>query len=271
MKKILRFFWVIPVFLSVTAFTYFGLKIAFWQAENKETEKIMSEIIKKVEIEEVPVNKEEEIIIPPSSNISEKDDYYDFINLPLINVNLQELKKINPETIGFLKVNGTNINYPVVQTNDNDYYLTHTFDGSKNGGGWVFLDYRNNINQLQDNSIIYAHGRENETMFGSLKNVLQKSWQTEKENHVIYLSTENKNFLWQVFSTYKIPTETYYLTSEFGSEENHQKFIDTIIKRSNYDYHTSVSIEDKILTLSTCLNDEEKVVLHAKLIKQKER
>jgi len=271
MKKIIQWIWIIPVFVSVTALTYYGLKIAFWQVENEETESLIQDVVKKIEIEEIPVNLEEETIASPPENKEEKDDYWDFINLPLISVDFKELQKVNPETVAFLKVNGTNINYPVVQTNDNEYYLNHTFDGSKNGGGWVFLDYRNNLKALQDNTIMYAHGRENETMFGSLKNILKDSWQQKKENHVIYISTPEKNYLWQVFSTYTIKTETYYLTSEFGSDESHQKFIDTIKERSTYDYKTKVTIEDKILTLSTCLNDYEKVVLHAKLLKQKDR
>ena len=68
----------------------------------------------------------------------------------------------------------TNINYPVVQTNDNEYYLGRAFDKSKNDAGWVFMDYRNDVNNLSDNTIIYGHGRLDKTVFGSLKNALKK-------------------------------------------------------------------------------------------------
>jgi len=75
--------------------------------------------------------------------------------------------------------------------------------------------------------------------------------------------------VWEVFSVYKIPTETYYLTSSFGTKESHQEFINTVKNRSLYDFAVDVSIDDKILTLSTCYNNAEKVVLHAKLIERR--
>lgn len=105
-------------------------------------------------------------------------------------------------------------------------------------------------------------------MFGSLKNVFKSNWYQNTKNYIVHISTPTQNTLWQVFSVYHIPTETYYLTSNFGSKESHQKFIDTIIKRSRYNFNTEVNCDDKILTLSTCYNNNEKVVLHAKLIKQ---
>ncbi len=86
----------------------------------------------------------------------------------MINVNFNDLKKNNPDVAGWLKVNGTNINYPFVQASDNKYYLIHSFNKSYNAAGWVFLDYRNN-NTNNKNTILYAQGRNDKTMFGSLK------------------------------------------------------------------------------------------------------
>jgi len=91
----------------------------------------------------------------------------------LINVDFNELKKINSNTKGWIQVNDNNINYPFVQTKDNKYYLTHSFDKSYNGNEWVFLNYRNNINVLSKYTIIYAPSRNNKTMFRSLKNILK--------------------------------------------------------------------------------------------------
>ena len=72
----------------------------------------------------------------------------------MLNVDFSELKKINNNVKGWVQVNGTNINYPFVQANDNKYYLTHSFDKSWNSAGWLFLDYRNNIN---NNKILNHH------------------------------------------------------------------------------------------------------------------
>ena len=87
-----------------------------------------------------------------------------------------KLKKINNETVGFLTVNGTNINYPIVQHNDNSYYLKRDIYKKKSSMGWVYLDYRNSKNEFDSNNIIYGHSMLNGTMFGTLKNVLTSNF-----------------------------------------------------------------------------------------------
>lgn len=185
----------------------------------------------------------------------------------LINVDFNELKSINSNTKGWIQVNGTNINYPFVLATDNKYYLTHSFDKSYNGAGWVFLDYRNNINELSKNTIIYAHGRLDTTMFGSLKS----GWLNNSNNYVVKLSTEYENTLWQVFSVYHIPTTSDYIKVDFNSNDDFINWTTMLFNRSTYNFNTNVSGNDNILTLSTCYNDNEKVVLHAKLIKRETR
>ena len=181
------------------------------------------------------------------------------------------LKNINPATVGWIQVLGTNINYPFVQAEDNDYYLTHSFDNSINDAGWVFLDYRNNIKELNRNTIIYAHGRIDTTMFGSLKNILTSGWLDNDQNYIVRLSTEKENTLWQVFSIYKIPTTNDYIQVEFTGDYGFLDFANMLLSRSYHDFNTTVSAADKILTLSTCYDNDEKVVLHAKLIKKESR
>ena len=189
----------------------------------------------------------------------------------LINVDFEELKNTNPDTLGWIQVNGTNINYPFVQTNNNDYYLNHSYNKKYNEAGWVFLDYRNNINYLNKNTIIYAHGRLDKTMFESLKNILKSDWLNDTNNYVVKLSTETENTLWQVFSVYKIPTTNDYIQTNFISDYEFNEWANMLLKRSAHNFNTSINEIDKVLTLSTCYNDEEKVVLHAKLIKKETR
>lgn len=154
-----------------------------------------------------------------------------------------------------------------MQTSDNDYYLTHSFTKDYNEAGWVFLDYRNNIQQLDKNTIIYAHSRLDKTMFGSLKNLLKSDWYSNTDNHIIKLSTKNQNTLWQVFSVYHIPTTNDYLRTSFNSDFDFTSFAKKLQNRSVYSFNTSVTENDKILTLSTCYANDEKMVMHAKLIK----
>ncbi len=203
-----------------------------------------------------------------TSTNTNRNDYYDYITTPLSSIKFSDLKKRNKDTVAFLKVNNTNVNYPVVQTSNNDYYLTHAYNKSYNSAGWVFMDYRNNINNLDANTIIYGHGSLKTTMFGTLKQVVKKSWYTNKDNLTITLVTQNSTLYWKIFSIYTTPYEVYYLTSNFGSDESHQKFINTMLSRSIYNFNESVSLSDKMLTLSTCYNNELRLVVQAKLIKR---
>ena len=189
----------------------------------------------------------------------------------LIDVEFSDLYEVNNDIKGWIQVNGTNINYPFVQTTDNKYYLKHSFDKSNNSAGWVFLDYRNNLDNLDKNTIIYAHGRLDNTMFGSLKNILKSGWLNNTNNYVIKLSAQKHNTLWQVFSVYHIPTTNDYIRVEFNNNENFLEFANMLINRSAHNFDTTINENDHILTLSTCYNDTEKVVLHAKLIKKETR
>ncbi len=213
----------------------------------------------------------EEVVDPIPDMSFGSNDYTDFISTPLDKVNFKSLLARNNDTVGWLHVNGTNINYPVVQAINNTYYLNRSFTKNNNASGWVFMDFRNDMNNLQDNTIIYAHGQTRDTMFSTLKNILTSSWQENPDNHKITVLTPKETLTWQVFSVYKIKTETYYLISSFGSDESHQKYIDTVLGRSIYNFNTDVTVNDKFLTLSTCLNDEIKIVLHAKLVDKKPR
>ena len=196
--------------------------------------------------------------------------YWDFIKMSMMDVDFTDLKKLNSDTIGWIKVEGTNINYPFVQASDNDFYLKHTFNRSYNSAGWVYLDYRNSKNLTNNrNSIIYAHGRYDGSMFGTLKNALNQKWQKNTNNYVVKISTPESNTLWQVFSVYRIPTTNDYIKTDFSGNNEFSAFANILTKRSFYDFQTSISPTDKILTLSTCIgkNNTERMVLHAKLIK----
>lgn len=265
--RLKRWIWFLFAICSGFCLLVTEVVILKWNDDNKKIEKQVEEIKKEVEVEMSETDASENVNPPDDKN----SDYWNYMKMPLLSVDFKILKEKNSDTVAFIKVNGTNVNYPVVQADDNDYYLEHAFDKTKNKAGWVFLDYRNDIENLQDNTIIYAHGRLDTTMFGSLKNILKNKWYKDIDNRVVYLSTSQDNTMWQVFSVYVVPTETYYLTSSFGSEESKTNFINKITSRSVYDFSNDVNVNDKLLTLSTCYNDKEKLVLHAKLIKRQAR
>lgn len=203
---------------------------------------------------------------------NKKTMYWKYLNTPLSSVDFTELLKQNRDTVGWLIVNNTNVNYPVVQTSNNDYYLKHAFDRSSNSAGWVYADFRNNFNELSKNTVIYAHGRKDKVMFGSLTNTLKSNWYKNTDNQIIQFSTLKYNTMWQIVSIYKIQAESYYITTDFSSDESFEKFAKTMLSRSIYDFGVEVTKDDKLLTLSTCYNDNGiRLVVQAKLVKIQER
>ena len=181
-------------------------------------------------------------------------------------VDFTSLKKQNKDTIAYIKVNNTNIDYVVVKTKDNNYYLNHDFNKKYNVSGWVFADFHNKFDGNDKNIIIYGHNTQDGSMFGSLKNVLTEDWQKNKDNHKITLVTEQGNYVYQVFSTYSIKAEDYYIKTSFNDKE-YSEFLTKLKKRSNYDYGVKIDNKDNILTLSSCtVSGINRVVLHAKLL-----
>lgn len=266
-RKLIAFLFML-VFIGVGVFS--GVKVLAWKMDSDNTYAQIEMINDNVVIEEVEDTESTEIINPPEEE-NTANPYWDYIKMNLINVDFTNLLSINSDTKGWIQVNGTNINYPFVQTIDNEYYLKRDFNKKNNSAGWVYMDYRNDVENFDRNTILYAHGRLNGTMFGSLKNIFESDWFDDVNNHVIKLSTLTENTLWQVFSVYHIPTTSDYLQTEFSSNEDFLEFVNMLEERSQYEFNVEFNESDKILTLSTCYNDQERVVLHAKLIKREVR
>lgn len=265
-KNIILILMFLILFITLNISIYNIIK---WKLDSNKTNEEINTIQENANIEEVQDNKGTEII-KQAKKIPKENPYWDYIKMNMIDVNFDNLKKINSDVVGWIKVNGTNINYPFVQSKDNKYYLTHSFSKSYNNAGWVFLDYRNN-NINNRNTIIYAHGRTDKTMFGTLRKVLNNGWINNTNNYVIKISREKENSLWQIFSIYHIPTTNDYLQTEFKDEREYQRFLNILKNRSNHNFNTSITSNNTILTLSTCYNDSEKMVVNAKLIKKQKK
>lgn len=188
----------------------------------------------------------------------------------VVNNDLASLYNVNPDTVAWLKVPDTNIDYPVVQSNNNDYYLNHNFNFEKDRKGWVFMDYRNNMDEISENTIIYAHNRYHAgIMFGTLYKTQRSSWYKNPENHIISLKTLYENLEYQVFSVYKIATTTDYLKTLFANKKEKKEFLQMLTERSLYNFKVELNDNAKILTLSTCADENNRYVLHAVLIENK--
>ncbi len=227
-------------FLGVLVFS--GNKILKWSMENQNTKKLTNEITKSVIVE----------------GDGDKKKY---------SIDFDSLKKLNSDVVGWLKVQNTNVEYPILKTNNNDFYLTHSFDKSYNSAGWIFADYRNKFDGNDKNIIIYGHNRRDGSMFSSLKNALQESWYSDENNRKIVFETEGESCVYEIFSIYQIEKEDYYIQTGFSTDADFQEFLNTVKKRSVKDLGVEVTSNDRILTLSTCGNNNNyRVVIHAKKV-----
>ena len=235
------------LFLSSVIYTllsflivYSGTKIYKWQKENNHNNTVKEKLAESVITED-----------------GQKKYTIDF----------KSLKKQNADTFAWIKVNNTNIEYPIVKSKDNEFYLDHSFDKSSNMAGWIFADFRNKFDGTDKNIVVYGHNRKDRSMFGSLRNVLNSGWYNDEKNHDIIFITQNQNCIYKVFSVYQIEKESYYIKTEFSSNSEFEKFLKTIKSRSIKNFETNVSKKDSILTLSTCAgNDNDRIVLHAKKV-----
>lgn len=182
-----------------------------------------------------------------------------------------KLLEVNPDMVGWLTVPGTNVDYPIVRSSDNSFYLTRNFYKEDDYNGWVFMDYRNNIDEFDSNTLIYAHNRfTSGVMFGTLPNLRKKNWFEKEENNYITFNSLYQNMTWRIFSYYSIKVTNDYSFTNFSSDEDYQKFLDMLIARSARKFDVNVTTDDKILTLSTCLEDDKRFVVHAVLIDDNE-
>lgn len=262
-KKFKKIFFIV----CLSMFLFLLSTLLKWYLDHSKIQQISKEIDKKISIERS--NQNGELVNPPNNKNS---SYYYYADIPFYKVGFSVLLSKNPDTVGFIHIRNTNVNYPIVQTVDNNYYLKHDFTKKENNAGWIFMDYRNHIDNLGDNTIIYGHARYDGTMFGSLRNTLASSWQAERDNYVIFLSTLKEDMVFQIFSIYTIKSEGYYIMPNFSSSTKKEKWLTTMKERNIAPITTDVNTNDKILTLSTCQNDwGGRIVIHAKLIKKQKR
>lgn len=230
---------------SIILLIYSSYLIINWYLENSQNTKTQNYTIKISEIKE------------------EKDKY------PYITTNINNLIQENKNTIGWIQVPNTNINYPVVQTTDNDYYLTHDFYNKQSSAGWVFLDYRNNLENIDTNTIIYAHNRLDNSMFGTLKNTLNTDWY--QNNKYIYFNTTNSMNTYEVFSIYTVNANNFKNSINLTNETETQEYLNDIKNKSIVNFNIDVTANNQIITLYTCANNNfDRTILHAKLVQKKE-
>lgn len=175
-------------------------------------------------------------------------------------------KKLNSDVIGWLKVPNTRINYPVLQTKDNDYYIHRNAEKKSSKSGAVFMDFRNAREEEQRHIIIYGHNMRNGTMFHDLNSYKLKEFYDQ--NRTITLWWDGKETKWEVYAAFIVTTDIYFIHTKFGSGENFLDYMNTLKKMSKFSSDVKLKKTDQVLTLTTCTYeyDNARFVVQARRI-----
>ncbi|MBR3881743.1 MAG: class B sortase [Clostridia bacterium] len=184
----------------------------------------------------------------------------------LINpVDFKSLTDINTDTVAWLKIPGTSIDYPVLQTTDNDYYLHKDFNRKYNTCGWIFMDYKNNSKMIDKNTVIYGHNIKSGIMFADLQKVQSNEL---GEEVLIELYTPLKKMIYRVFSSYMAKPDNYAIKSNIVDDDTQEKYIEEMLERSDIEYNVVPDKTDQLLTLSTCdKSGRKRILVHSVCIK----
>lgn len=179
---------------------------------------------------------------------------------------LEYLKSKNPNTVGYLTMSGVDVYEPILQAEDNSYYLTHAFDGTENKAGAVFLDYRAEISadRQSDMLVLYGHNQRDGTMFGNLKHY-KRDVDFYKRNPFITFETEYGSQKYVIFGFFVTNTLAkhdsngevfhYHDYPELYSEEVYSWYMGQVAERNEIISPIDVTYGDKFLVLSTCSNE----------------
>ncbi|MCQ2530922.1 MAG: class B sortase [Lachnospiraceae bacterium] len=184
-------------------------------------------------------------------------------------VDVAELKKLNPDAQGYIYCEDV-LSYPIVQCADNDYYLTHLFNGEWNSCGCLFIDCNIPDGLEAKNCIIYGHNMNDGSMFASLyKYDDEEFYKTHKEFDVF---TEGHHYIYKVFSLFVTPVDGFVYTTDFFSDEDYVNFLNVAAGCSPYETeYGELTADRKVITMSTCLgNDDEAHRFIVMLIRDRE-
>ena len=179
-------------------------------------------------------------------------------------INLEALREVNPDVIGWILIPDTKINYPILQGSDNDYYLKHTWDGKRYAVGSIFMEHLNHSDFTDFNTIIYGHNMNDGSMFAGIREY--RNLEYWEKHPYIYIRNDQGSYRYEIFSSYlaKVGSHTYAI--DFSKEESRYAFVNNAIVDSVIETGVEPDSTDRILTLSTCKGGSTtRWVVHARL------
>ena len=221
----------------------------------------------------------EVVPIELESDVQMAEDYFD-----MLDINLEKVREKYPATVAWVKVPGVGesvgdtpaaLEYPVAQTTDNEYYLTHSIDGSISRAGWVFLDYREDLTILPRNVILYGHNMADGSIFGKLVQTYQEKWWGNPANQYIYFATDNYSAVYQVFNVMQVDSAKIHYVRRDLTDDNMADYLTEMSQHNlladKLTYKEKFTGTESVITLSTCAdaNGAEKYVVQGILVYSK--
>lgn len=185
-------------------------------------------------------------------------------------IDWEALRQTNEQVMGWILIPDTNISYPIVQGEDNDYYLHNTFEHQVNYAGAIFLDANANSNFEDKNTFIYGHNVIHGTMFAELEKFREQDF--FEQHPYIYLFTPTQNYRLEIQSFYQTTADSPSYVTQFGGDEQFQQYLELILNNSDFKRESTMGVEDHLITLSTCSYERNgqpsdlRYLLHAKLV-----
>ena len=252
-KKRRRFGWLIPAVLLVVfvfSFANFMREFLTYQQAKNEYKELGKYIEVIPEGEEAPSDAEAEESTPEAPEEDEKEQY----QYPNLQIDYDGLTATNSEFVGVIYIPVLNLTYPIAQSTGNDKYLHTTFEGTRNASGCIFLDCAASKDFSDSNSFIFGHNMKNGTMFGSLKQFLQKEELCDEDPY-IYIYQKDQVLVYRIFAYYTIPVRDD-VYDDFSGDDGYDAYVADAGKHSVYHSSKEEKIDwssrPKLLTLSTC-------------------
>lgn len=241
-------------------------KVSEFEDESNITEDFLPEEITTMDFED---QKHISQKINPENNILIEEEKVT-VSMEILE-KYSELIDMNEDTVGWIEIEGTEINYPVLQTENNTYYLNHSFEHLESISGSIFMDYRNSVSEeenLKGHYILYGHNMKNGSMFQNLN--MYKNEDFFNEFAVIEMDTIYEELEWDIFSVYITDISNYYIRTQFDDKDDYLMFLEKLQSSSMYKTDTKLYDTDVILTLSTCTYEikDGRLVIHARLRKR---
>ena len=225
--KIIKIF-LLVVFICILGFC--SWKLYNIKKEEDNADNLKEELIEIIDIPDVVEEQPEELI--------------DF----------KKLIDINPDIVGWIIIEDTQVNYPIVKGNNNSYYLNHSYDKKWSGYGSIFMDYESSKDFSDYNTFVYGHNTKNGSMFGELYKYIRQNFYDEHPTFNLY--TPSNNYIVEVISAYVDDTESDSYIKQFASLDDYQKYIDLIISKSRIKTNITLDYKkDKIITLYSCSHE----------------